>query len=183
MSVEVEFRHSFGAFALDVAFKIERACVTTSVVNAIAGLLRPQEGRIVINGRVVLDTKANIYVPARERRTGYVFQDAKLFPHMSVDDNLRFGWRRAPEPAGESEIAHVVELLGLSHLLIRFPKALSGGERPRRAWPRALVFARHPSAGRTAGGAGYGPAQRNPAVSRTPARRDEAADVLCQPQC
>jgi molybdate transport system ATP-binding protein len=149
MSVEVELRHSFGAFALDVAFKIERAGVTalfgpsgagkTSIVNAIAGLLRPEEGRIVVNDRIVLDTKAGVFVPARGRRTGYVFQDAKLFPHMSVDDNLRFGWRRAPEPAGESEIAHVIELLGLSYLLTRYPKALSGGEKGRVALGRALL--------------------------------------------
>jgi molybdate transport system ATP-binding protein len=149
MSVEVELRHSFGAFALHVAFRVERIAVTalfgpsgagkTSIVNAIAGLLRPQEGRIVINGRVVLDTATGIFVPARERRAGCVFQDARLFPHVNVEDNLRFGWRRAPVPAGESEIAHVVELLGLSHLLTRFPRALSGGEKGRVALGRALL--------------------------------------------
>lgn len=149
MSVEFELRHSFGTFALDVAFKIERAGVTalfgpsgagkTSVINAIAGLLHPQEGRVVINGRVVLDTAAGIFVPARERRAGYVFQDARLFPHMSVASNLRFGWRRAPVPAGESEIARVVDLLGLSHLLTRSPRALSGGEKGRVALGRALL--------------------------------------------
>ena len=149
MSVEVALRHSFGNFALDVAFRIERAGATalfgpsgagkTSVINAVAGLLRPREGRIVINGRVVLDTKADVFVPARARRTGYVFQDSRLFPHMSVADNLRFGWRRAPEPVGENEIAHVIELLGLPHLLTRFPKALSGGEKGRVALGRALL--------------------------------------------
>ena len=157
MSVEFELRHSFGAFALDVAFKIERAGVTalfgpsgagkTSVINAIAGLLHPQEGRIVINGRVVLDTKNGVFVPARERRAGYVFQDARLFPHMSVDSNLRFGWRRAQDPASQSEIARVVDLLGLSHLLTRSPRALVGWrEGPCRARPCAAVFAGYPSA-------------------------------------
>jgi molybdate transport system ATP-binding protein len=149
MSVEVELRHSFGAFALDVAFRIERASVTalfgpsgsgkTSVVNAVAGLLRPREGRIVIDGRAVLDTGAGVFVPPRQRRTGYVFQDARLFPHMSVADNLRFGWRRAESPAGEGEIAHVVELLGLAQLLARYPRALSGGEKGRVALGRALL--------------------------------------------
>src|SRR6201999_304294 len=118
MSVEVELRHSFGAFALDVAFKIERAGVTalfgpsgagkTSVINAIAGLFRPDDGRIVIDGRVVLDTKTGVFVPAPARRAGYVFQDARLFPHMSVENNLRFGWRRAQNPVNENEIARVV---------------------------------------------------------------------------
>jgi len=149
MSVEVEIRHRFGAFALDVAFRTERAGVTalfgpsgagkTSIVNAVAGLLRPDEGRIVIAGRVVLDTKAGVFVPARARRTGYVFQDSRLFPHMNVEDNLRFGWRRAPQRMDEHEIEHVVEMLGLTRLLERSPKALSGGEKGRVALGRALL--------------------------------------------
>jgi len=149
MSVEVELRHSFGAFALDVAFKIERPGVTalfgpsgagkTSVINAIAGLFRPDEGRIVIDGRVVLDTKTGGFVPARERRAGYVFQDARLFPHMSVENNLRFGWRRAQNPMDEGDIAGVVELLGLTRLRARSTKSLSGGEKGRVALGRALL--------------------------------------------
>ncbi|HTT99545.1 MAG TPA: molybdenum ABC transporter ATP-binding protein [Rhizomicrobium sp.] len=149
MSVEVALHHRFGPFSLDVGFKIARAGVTalfgpsgagkTSVINAIAGLFRPHEGRIVIGDRVVLDTKADVFVPARDRRTGYVFQDARLFPHMNVENNLRFGWRRAQNPASEGEIAHVIELLGLSHLLPRSPKALSGGEKSRVALGRALL--------------------------------------------
>ena len=149
MSVEVEIRHRFGAFALDVAFKTERAGVTalfgpsgagkTSIVNAVAGLFRPAEGRIVVEGRVVLDTKAGVFVPARARRTGYVFQDSRLFPHMSVEDNLRFGWRRAPVRMDEHEIEHVVEMLGLTRLLERDPKTLSGGEKGRVALGRALL--------------------------------------------
>jgi molybdate transport system ATP-binding protein len=149
MSVEVELRHSFGAFMLDIAFGIERPGVTalfgpsgagkTSVINAIAGLFHPDEGRIVIDGRVVLDTKAGVFIAARERHAGYVFQEARLFPHMSVENNLRFGWRRAQNPVSEGEIARLVELLGLSYLLARSPKALSGGERGRVALGRALL--------------------------------------------
>ena len=151
MSIEVALRHSFGAFALDVAFEIERPGVTalfgpsgagkTSVINAIAGLLRPCEGRIAIDGRVVLDTDAGVFVPPQRRRTGYVFQDARLFPHMSVADNLRFGWRRTPNRMGEDGIARIVDLLGLGHLLERAPKALSGGEKSRVALGRALLSA------------------------------------------
>jgi molybdate transport system ATP-binding protein len=151
MSLEVALRHSFGAFGLDVAFRIEQPGVTalfgpsgagkTSVINAIAGLLRPNEGRVAINGRVIVDTGAGVFVPAERRRMGYVFQDARLFPHMSVSDNLRFGWRRAQSRPGEDEIARIIGLLGLDHLLERTPKALSGGEKSRVALGRALLSA------------------------------------------
>lgn len=151
MSVEVAIRHRFGAFTLDAAFKVERAAVTalfgpsgagkTSVVNAIAGLFKPQDGRIVIGGRTVLDTEAGVFVPAQARRAGYVFQDSRLFPHMSVEDNLRFGWRRASVRADEHEIEHVVDMLGLARLLERRPKELSGGEKGRVALGRALLSA------------------------------------------
>jgi molybdate transport system ATP-binding protein len=80
-------------------------------------------------------------VPPQQRRTGFVFQDARLFPHMSVADNLRFGWRRAPSRVGEVGITRVVDLLGLGHLLERAPKALSGGEKSRVALGRALLSA------------------------------------------
>jgi molybdate transport system ATP-binding protein len=149
MSIEVRLRHRFKTFALDVAFEAERAGVTalfgpsgagkTSIVNAIAGLFRPDEGRIAIDGRVVLDTKARIFVPARARRTGYVFQDSRLFPHMNVEDNLRFGRRRAPNPLDEHETERIVEMLGLTHLLERNPRTLSGGEKGRVALGRALL--------------------------------------------
>jgi molybdate transport system ATP-binding protein len=149
MSVEVEIAHPFGPFALDVVFKTARAGVTalfgpsgagkTSVVNAIAGLLKPKSGRIAVNGRVVLDTRAGVFVPARARRVGYVFQDSRLFPHMSVEDNLRFGWRRAANQMDEHGVEHIVEMLGLARLMERSPRALSGGEKGRVALGRALL--------------------------------------------
>ncbi len=149
MSVEITLRHDFPGFALDVAFALPKPGVTalfgvsgagkTTIVNAIAGTFRPREGRIVINGRTVLDTSAGIFVPPEQRRTGYVFQDAKLFPHMSVHDNLLFGRRRAAAPASNDEVDSVIELLGLSHLLQRRPQALSGGEKGRVALGRALL--------------------------------------------
>ena len=148
MSVEIFLRHRSGAFALDVAFET-RGGVTalfgpsgagkSSIVSAIAGLLRPQEGRIAGNGRVLRDTSARLSVPAEARRTAVVFQDARLFPHMSVEDNLLFGWRRAKAKAEAATIAHVVELLGLGGLLARRPHGLSGGEKSRVALGRALL--------------------------------------------
>ena len=149
MSVEVSLRHEFPGFALDASFALPKPGVTalfgvsgsgkTSIVNAIAGTFHPREGRVVIGGRTVLDTGAGVFVPASARRAGYVFQDARLFPHMSVADNIRFGWRRALEKASEAEIAHVIDLLGLGHLLARRPRALSGGEKGRVALARALL--------------------------------------------
>ena len=148
MSVEVFLHHRRGAFALDVAF-VARGGVTalfgpsgagkTSIVNAIAGLLRPQEGRITVGGRVLLDTSTGLFVPAEARRTAMVFQDSRLFPHMSVEDNLLFGWRRASLKADAATIAHVVDLLGLGGLLARAPRGLSGGEKSRVALGRALL--------------------------------------------
>ncbi len=149
MSISVALRHDFGNFKLDAEFAIEKPGITalfgpsgagkTSIVNAIAGLLKPQEGRIVIGDDVVLDTAQRAFVPPRQRRIGYLFQDARLFPHMSVETNLRFGLRRAPEPVSEEEFAHIVSLLGLEQLLSRRPAKLSGGEKGRVALGRALL--------------------------------------------
>jgi molybdate transport system ATP-binding protein len=149
MSISVQLRHDFGGFALDATFEIPRPGITalfgpsgsgkTTIVNAIAGLLKPQQGRIVIGDDVVLDTKTRIFVPPRLRRIGYVFQDSRLFPHMSVESNLRFGWRRSAMRADESEFARIVALLGLEPLLSRRPLKLSGGEKGRVALGRALL--------------------------------------------
>lgn len=149
MSAEVAIRHTRGNFTLDVAFTAASGGVTalfgpsgagkTSIVHALAGLMRPAQGRIVLEGRTVLDTAAGILVPPEKRRIGLVFQDARLFPHMSVERNLLFGWRRSPERAGPDEIARTVALLGLEKLLARAPRHLSGGEKSRVALGRALL--------------------------------------------
>lgn len=148
MSAEVFVRHRQGSFALDVAFSAGPGVTAlfgpsgagkSSIVHALAGLLRPDEGRIVLEGRTVLDTGAGIFVPPEKRRAGLVFQDARLFPHMTVERNLLFGWRRAPVRAGADEIARTVGLLGLEPLLGRSPRHLSGGEKSRVALGRALL--------------------------------------------
>lgn len=149
MSLEVRLRRRFPQLELDVAFEIEPGGITalfgpsgagkTSIANAIAGLLTPDDGRIALNGRVLFDRSRRIFVSPQERRIGYLFQDARLFPHLSVESNLRFGWRRAKQRATEAEIAGVVELLGLSALLHRKPGGLSGGEKSRVALGRALL--------------------------------------------
>lgn len=149
MTIAVRLRHRLGDFALDVDFSIDRPGVIalfgasgagkTTAANAVAGLLRPAHGRIVIGERVVFDSDARIFVAPRMRRIGYVFQDPRLFPHMSVAGNLRFGWRRAPERVDQSEFKRIVALLGLEDLLRRRPANLSGGEKSRVALGRALL--------------------------------------------
>lgn len=151
MVLEVALRHDLGGFRLDLAFATAGRGVTalfgpsgagkTSTVSAIAGLLQPQEGRVALGGRVLLDTAAGIRLPPHRRRIGHVFQDGRLFPHLSVRDNLLFGWRRAPRRLPQAEIDALVALLGLAPLLRRRPAALSGGERQRVALGRALLSA------------------------------------------
>ena len=110
----------------------------TSVVNAIAGILRPDRGRIAINGDAVFDSATGVDVPTPKRRVGYVFQEGRLFPHLSVRQNLNYAGlfsRGMPAP----EFDRVVELLGLRDLLDRRPGNLSGGEKQRVAIGRALL--------------------------------------------
>ena len=148
MSAEVAIRHAQGAFLLDVAFTAGKGVTAlfgpsgagkTSIVHVLAGLTRPDRGRIVLEGHTVMDTDKGIFVPPEKRRTGLVFQDARLFPHMSVENNLLFGWRRMGKRASTDEIAHMIRLLDLEPLLQRAPKHLSGGEKSRVALGRALL--------------------------------------------
>ncbi len=149
MTVTVSLRHGFAGFALEADFTIPQGGVTalfgpsgagkSTVVAAIAGLLRPRHGRIALGQRLLVDTQAGVFVPPQARRIGTVFQDARLFPHMRVEDNLRYGWRRAPTRVSEAEIDHVVALLGLEALRTRRPAGLSGGEKGRVALGRALL--------------------------------------------
>lgn len=112
-------------------------CGKTSLVNAVAGLLKPDTGRIEIAGETVLDTESGIDLPPNKRRIGYVFQEGRLFPHLNVRANLDYGRRRNGD--GSVSFDQAVQLLGLDHLLTRKPFALSGGERQRVAIGRALL--------------------------------------------
>jgi molybdate transport system ATP-binding protein len=143
----VRLRHRQGGFALDVAFEAESPKVAlfgpsgagkTTILRAMAGLLRPDEGRVVLGERVVFDSALGIDLPARRRRVGLVFQDGKLFPHMSVRQNLLYGaWaRHRRDPA---LFARTVAVLDIGKLLDRAPRHLSGGERQRVAIGRALL--------------------------------------------
>lgn len=142
--IEVDFRHRFADLTLDVAFRAPAGitalfgpsgCGKTTTVNAVAGLMRPDQGRIVLNGRVLFDAATDL--PPQARRIGYVFQDARLFPHLSVARNLSYAarWRRG----ADADFDRVIALLGLQPLLERRPNTLSGGERQRVAIGRALL--------------------------------------------
>ncbi len=149
--LEVALRHRFGAdgFGLDVAFTAPSTGVTalfgpsgcgkTTILSAIAGLLQPQAGCVTLDGVALVDTAASLVVPPERRRCAVVFQDARLFPHLQVEGNLRFGLRRAPRDATGPSFDDVVALLGIGHLLARRPLGLSGGERQRVALGRALL--------------------------------------------
>jgi molybdate transport system ATP-binding protein len=114
-------------------------CGKTTLVNIISGLLEPDEGRIELDDRILTDTRGRIRVPVEHRRIGYVFQDARLFPHLGVLANLRYGQRRAPPQARTLGVDEVIALLGLEPLLKRRTHQLSGGERQRIALGRALL--------------------------------------------
>lgn len=149
MSLEVAIRHRLGAFALDVDFAAPGGVTVlfgrsgsgkTSVVSAIAGLLRPEAGHVRLEGRTLFDSSAGIDVPAHRRRTGTVFQEHRLFPHLSVRGNLDYA-RRVTGRRGSATLADTAEMLGIGHLLDRRPGALSGGEAQRVAIGRALLSA------------------------------------------
>jgi len=138
-----------GEFRLNLAFETptpglvalfgRSGCGKTTTVNLMAGLLRPDQGHIELDGETLYDSRRGIDVPAEKRHIGYVFQDARLFPHLTVLGNLRYGARRAAAPATPGAFEEVVELLGLGALLARRPYQLSGGERQRVALGRALL--------------------------------------------
>jgi molybdate transport system ATP-binding protein len=144
--IEVEIAKRLGSFALDARFAAAESGIValfgrsgagkTSIVNALAGLLRPDRGRIAVAGEALFDSARGIDLPPERRRVGYVFQDGLLFPHYSVRRNLLYGRRSGDASVGFDQ---VVSLLGLEMLLERKPDALSGGEKQRVALGRALL--------------------------------------------
>ncbi|WP_455874157.1 molybdenum ABC transporter ATP-binding protein [Rhizobium yanglingense] len=148
MTLTIETRHRFGAFTLDAAFTSEVGVTAlfgrsgsgkTSMIRIIAGLVRPDEGRVLLDGTPLTDTAKGIFVPRHRRRFGYVFQDGRLFPHLSVRKNLSYGSWFAPKVSPTGNFDHIVDLLGIESLLDRSPSNLSGGEKQRVAIGRALL--------------------------------------------
>lgn len=148
MTLDVNLRHTLGNFSLDVRFNApagltvlfgESGAGKSSVINAVAGLLRPERGRIELNGRLLLDTATGVSVPTHKRRIGYVFQDDRLFPHLTVQQNIHYGRRFAARDAPALDADRIIRMLGIEALLARRPAGLSGGEKQRVSIARALL--------------------------------------------
>ncbi|MCC7275738.1 MAG: molybdenum ABC transporter ATP-binding protein [Alphaproteobacteria bacterium] len=148
MTIEVDVTHRLGAFVLDARFACAGGLTAlfgrsgsgkTSLVDLVAGLIRPERGRVVVDGRVLVDTARGIFVPAHRRRVGYVFQEGRLFPHLTVRQNLLYGRWFTPSGERRGALGPVVDLLGIGPLLQRRPDRLSGGEKQRVAIGRALL--------------------------------------------
>jgi molybdate transport system ATP-binding protein len=146
MSLSIDIRRSLGGFELNTTFEAPEGVTVlfgrsgsgkTSVVKSVAGLVTPEQGRITLNGRVLFDAATRTDVPVHKRRLGYVFQDSRLFPHLSVRDNLCYAARVSGR--GAKDPKDVGALLGISHLLDRRTHSLSGGEAQRVAIGRALL--------------------------------------------
>ncbi|MBB3395915.1 MULTISPECIES: molybdenum ABC transporter ATP-binding protein [unclassified Rhizobium] len=150
MTLVVKAKQRLGTFALDTDFTSERGITAlfgrsgsgkTSMIRIIAGLARPDSGQVILDGDVMTDTDRRIFVAKHRRRFGYVFQEARLFPHLSVRHNLLYGgwFTKAAGPA--QNLDRIVALLGIENLLERRPEKLSGGEKQRVAIGRALLSA------------------------------------------
>ncbi|WP_449040691.1 molybdenum ABC transporter ATP-binding protein [Paracoccus sp. (in: a-proteobacteria)] len=148
MSVSISLRHRLADFTLDVAFDAPSGVTVlfgpsgsgkSTVLNAVAGLLRPDAGKVAVGGTVLTDTAQRLFVPPHRRRLGVIFQDGRLFPHLSVRQNLRYGRWFSPAHTRRTPESAVVEMLGIGALLDRAPATLSGGERQRVAIGRALL--------------------------------------------
>ncbi len=146
--LRVDVTRKLGEFSLQATFASEGRVTglfgasgagKTSLINIIAGLLQPDRGTITIDGETLDDTATKLHVPAHRRRIGYVFQDARLFPHLDVRGNLDYGRRMNGLADDTAQLKRVTDLLDIGHLLDRRPGKLSGGERQRVALGRALL--------------------------------------------
>ncbi|MET0249869.1 MAG: ATP-binding cassette domain-containing protein [Sphingobium sp.] len=175
MSFDIHVRRRLGQRSIGIDLRSDNGIVAlfgpsgagkTSILNMVAGLLQPDWGRIAVAGTILFDSEGRLDLSVPRRRCGYIFQDDRLFPHMSVEANLRYGEMRASAPA--IDFAATVDLLGLATLLDRRPATLSGGEAQRVAIGRALLS---------------GPAfflMDEPLASLDRARRDDILDRIAQ---
>lgn len=148
MNLSVTLRHQFGDFDLDAAFDAPGGITMlfgrsgsgkTTIINALAGLLRPRSGRIAVEDWVMFDSQTGTELAPQRRRIGYIFQEGRLFPHLTVAQNLKYGQWFAPKSAPREDMGRIVEMLGIGALLSRRPALLSGGEKQRVAIGRALL--------------------------------------------
>ena len=143
--LQINVKKQLGQLALQVNIQVPDQGVTaifglsgsgkTSLINLVSGLIQPDEGFIRLNDRTLVDMESQESLPTHLRKIGYVFQDARLFPHYTVKGNLRYGMKNV----SQDDFNHIVDLLGITHLLKRYPLTLSGGEKQRAAIGRALL--------------------------------------------
>ncbi|MCX7363309.1 MAG: molybdenum ABC transporter ATP-binding protein [Alphaproteobacteria bacterium] len=149
MSLDIDIEHARESFRLQARFASQPGITAlfgrsgsgkTTLVDIVGGLIKPDRGRVAVDGQTLVDTERGIFVPKHRRRVGYVFQDSRLFPHLSVRQNLLYGRWFARGPGGAAgDLGSVVDLLGIGQLLDRRPDSLSGGEKQRVAIGRALL--------------------------------------------
>jgi molybdate transport system ATP-binding protein len=147
--LDINIRRKQGCFQVNTIFQHESNGATalygrsgagkTSVINMVAGLSLPDQGHIIVNGQTLFDSNNSIDVPPEKRQIGYVFQDGRLFPHLTVQANLLYGTKKQRATSNKANVEQVVALLGVEHLLSRRPAKLSGGEKQRVAIGRALL--------------------------------------------
>jgi molybdate transport system ATP-binding protein len=149
MSIRARLQHSYPGFALDVDLELPgrgvsaifgpSGCGKTTLLRCVAGLERRAKGYLSVDAEVWQDDAQQGFVPVHQRALGYVFQDASLFAHLNVAQNLNYGMQRVPAVQRRVSLEQSIDLLGIAHLLQRKPDALSGGERQRVAMARALA--------------------------------------------
>jgi molybdenum ABC transporter, ATP-binding protein len=149
-SINAKFDLDYGEFRLNVDLRLPGSGITvlfghsgsgkTTLLRCVAGLQKAPTGFLCINGDVWQDSEQGLFLPTHKRELGYVFQEANLFPHLTVAGNLRFGLKRMVKTAPQADLPHILALLGIEHLLDRMPAHLSGGERQRVAIARALAL-------------------------------------------
>lgn len=146
--LDIAIRHQQGGFSLEADIQIGEGLTAlfgpsgsgkTTLINLVAGLVRPEQGQIRLSGETWSDSDHGIFLPPHRRRIGYVFQEPRLFPHLTVRQNLAYGERLLPRTERRENLSRVADLLGLSALLDRRPQHLSGGEKQRVALGRALM--------------------------------------------
>ena len=146
--LDIAIRHQQGGFSLEAVLQIGEGLTAlfgpsgsgkTTLINLVAGLVRPEQGQIRLSGETWSDSDHGVFLPAHRRRIGYVFQEPRLFPHMTVRQNLAYGERLLPRTERRESLPRIADLLHLSPLLDRRPQHLSGGEKQRVSIARALA--------------------------------------------